>query len=143
MRSRAATISSRPTGQRDRSRSGIVGSLEVNVSGARLVIRHDDSPGAATDLAILDVLLRLAAARVDGDLVLLAAVRAHDGRAGVGGTVPQREVIDRVVAIASHDQKDVITSSSRQESGLGAPPDGGGLAIAHVDCRKREVAWIR
>src|SRR5690349_11944277 len=56
MRSRALVIASRSTGHTDRgSTSGIIRGIEVNVSGAVLIVRHEHVPRAAAHLTVLDV----------------------------------------------------------------------------------------
>src|SRR5687768_369595 len=106
IRSRAAVIASRSTGQVDRwITSGIIRSLELNVNGAGAVVRHEHAPRPAAHLTILDVLLGRTAARIDADLVLFAAVRTGHRRAGVGRTVAQGEVVDRIVAVSSHQKE--------------------------------------
>src|SRR5580765_8223693 len=109
MRSRAAAMSSKAIGHTERrsssSTSGIIGRVEVNVNGARTVVRDLYSPRLAAHLAVLNVLLRGAAPRVDANLVLFSAVWAHDMGHRIGGPVAEREVFDRVVAIPVHGSR--------------------------------------
>jgi len=79
-------------------KSGALPSLAVhrfhlNSRHAGSVKLHEDSPRLATHLAILNVVLALAAARIQRDQNVRSAVRAvHVGR-GVGGAVTEGEVV--------------------------------------------------
>src|SRR3954464_14608850 len=70
--------------------------LDVGVAVARIADVHQ--PGAAADLAVLDVLLIPPAARVEGDLVRLSAVWALDERLRLRIAVDEGElVVDAVL----------------------------------------------
>jgi hypothetical protein len=56
-----------------------------------------DRPRLTTHLAILDVLLLRAAARIDHDLDGLVAVRAIDTGTRLGGSVAERKVFVQVI----------------------------------------------
>src|SRR5258708_13200750 len=76
--------------------------LDAHVRLAFFIVADCDAPRLAAHLAVLDVLLHGAAARVEGDLVLLAAVRARHGDHGVGAAVARVEVFRLVVEIVDH-----------------------------------------
>src|SRR5215213_6187025 len=111
MRSRALAIASTSTGHitgsLTRSRvSGIVGSLHIDMHIALLVVRYQHAPRTAAHLAVLDVLLRGAAAGVECDLVFLAAVGAHHGGFRFRCAVTEGEILFGivvwVVAVLAH-----------------------------------------
>jgi hypothetical protein len=84
--------------------------LHFGAAVSRVV--HVDQPGAAADLAVLGVFLVGAAARVEGDLVALAAIGAFDERLRVGVDFIEREVgVERVlrplllVGVVDHSRK--------------------------------------
>jgi hypothetical protein len=60
--------------------------------GSVASIMYGDAPGLTADLTVLDVVLRVSAARVETDDIDLAAIRARDGAVGVSGTVAERKV---------------------------------------------------
>src|SRR5258708_18514987 len=76
--------------------------LDAHVRLAFFIVADRHPPRLAAHLAVLDVLLHGAAARVEGDLVLLAAVRARHGDHGVGAAVARVEVFRLVVDIVDH-----------------------------------------
>src|SRR4051812_5763954 len=67
-----------------------------------LAVMYEHAPGLAADLAVLDVVLRGAAAWIEADRVLFAAVGADHHAAGVGRAVAEWKVaveIELVVAV--------------------------------------------
>src|SRR5512146_1594828 len=97
--------------------SFVVNTFGVHVRVAGRQIAHDDPHGVATHLAVLDVVLRGAAARIERQRVALTAVRTgyaalHVRRAGIG-----REVV-RVVS-RRHDGK--LATGGKRGSPWGSP----------------------
>ena len=64
----------------------------LHVGAAGRVVAHGHAPRLAAHLAVLDVVLRPAAAGIERDVHRLAAVRAVHGRRGVRGAVAAREI---------------------------------------------------
>src|SRR5690348_2192806 len=59
-------------------------------------------PRLAADLAVLDIVLLVAAARIEGDGVLFATVRADDRPGRVGGAVAERKFVVELVREVDH-----------------------------------------
>src|SRR5262245_37008777 len=63
---------------------------------------YRNTPGLAADLTVFDVILYVAAARVQAHRILFAAIRAHDRPHGIGCAVTERKVaieIELVVVV--------------------------------------------
>jgi hypothetical protein len=108
-------------------RSLVVG-LRPHVHRAVEAVGDGHPPRAAAHRAVLDVLLVRAAARVDGHLARLAAVRAVDHRRAVGHAVAEREgvvelrvVVAEVVGVA-RGERPVRVVVRRPRRRRGAPP---------------------
>lgn len=56
------------------------------------IVSHRHLPRLAAHRAILDVILRRAAARIEGDADLLGAIRTRDASLEIGGSVAKRKV---------------------------------------------------
>src|SRR5258706_168935 len=85
--------------------------LDAHVGVAVLVIADGHLPRLAAHLAVLDVLLDGTAARIEGDFVLLPAVRARHRNHGVGAAVARVEVFWFVVEIVDHESPLTATAA--------------------------------
>jgi hypothetical protein len=70
----------------------VVECCRADDGGSVVLIMYGDAPGLTAHLAILDVVLIVAAPRVEADRVRLTAVRTVDDAARVGGAIAEREV---------------------------------------------------
>ena len=102
-----AVIAARSTGQIDRSStSDVIGSLEMNVNCAGIIVRDEHPPRLTADLAILEILLRGATTGVNGDFVFLATIRTVDGGCSIHRPIAEGEVVvERVVTVFMHGRE--------------------------------------
>jgi len=99
MRERAAFHQSPITNNQSLTR--VLG-LDTDRREALRVVAHPNAPWAATHLAILDVVLRVTASRIEGDGILLSTIGTNDGPGRVGGAVSEWEFFVEVVKEVDH-----------------------------------------
>src|SRR5512147_2652932 len=109
-----------------KSDAAVVRGLDAHVGAALGVVAHEHAPGLTAHLAVLDVLLRGPAARIERDGVHLAAVRAAHVPFGVGGAIAEGELrveSDGIVWVVEKKAHVVRTGSCKVAPG-GAAVEG-------------------
>jgi hypothetical protein len=99
------------------------------------VISHPNPPRTTANLAILDVVLSIATAGIEGDGILFAAVRTNDGPDCVSGAIAEGKFFVEVVKEIDHRARvtnvDATTSYYTWKVNLALD----GVATCRFNCR--------